>query len=78
MKASDVPESLSITSKPKRKLSGLKIQGAGFPPRKTLYPPRLKLVRGRGRRRQRTGGALGLLAASVTAPILLGLLGKRR
>ena len=44
MKASDIPESLSITSKPKRKLSGLKIQGAGFP-RKTLYPPRLKLVR---------------------------------
>ena len=77
MKASDIPKSLSITSKPKRKLSGLKIQGAGFP-RKTLYPPRLKLVRGRGRRRQRTGGALGLLAASVTAPLLLRLLGKRR
>ena len=77
MKVLDVPESLSITSIPKRKLSGLKIQGAGFP-RKTLYPPRLKLVRGRGRRRRRTGGALGLLAASVTAPILLGLLGKRR
>ena len=77
MKALDIPESLSITSKPKRKLSELKIQGAGFP-QKTLYPPRLKLVRGRGRRRRRTGGALGLLAASVAAPLLLGLLGKRR
>ena len=71
MKASDGPELLSITSKPKRKLSGLKIQGAGFP-RKTLYLPRLKLVRGQGRRRRRTGGALGFLAASVTVQYYWG------
>ena len=77
MKKSDIPSSLSLTKKPFMKSRGLKIQGAGFGKKqiKTLHPPTLRIVRGRGKRR-RTGGALGLLAATVAAPLLLGLLGK--
>ena len=61
------------------KSRGLKIRGAGFGKKthKTLHPPRLRIVRGGRGKRRRTGGALGLLAATIAAPLLLGLLRKK-
>ena len=78
MKKSNIPNNLSITRIPTKHKTGLTLQGAGFRRKhiKTLYPPRLKVVRsGRGRRRKRVGRGLLGLAASVLVPALLSSLG---
>ena len=78
MKKSAIPNNLTITSRPTKSKTGLMLRGAGFRQKhiKVLYPPRLKVVRGKGRRR-RVGRGFGAIAATVGIPMLLKLLGSK-
>ena len=75
MKKSDMPKQLSISSSPIRGKTGLMLRGAGFRRKaiKVLHPPRLKVVRGKGKRKS-VGHGFGALTAMVGVPLLLNLL----
>ena len=77
MKKSDVPKQLSISSSPVRGKTGLMLRGLGFRRKaiKVLHPPRLKVIRGKGKRK-RVGHGFGALA-TVGIPLLLHLLSRR-
>ena len=73
-----MPKQLSISSSPVRGKTGLMLRGVGFTRKaiKVLHPPRLKLVRGKGKRK-RVGRDFRALAAMVGVPLLLNLLSGR-
>ena len=77
MKKSDVPKQLSISSSPIRGEMGLMLRGAGFRRKaiKVLHPPRLKVIRGKGKRK-RVGRGFGALTV-VGIHLLLNLLSGR-
>ena len=52
MKKSDVSKEFSISSSPVRGKTGLMLRGAGFRRKaiKVLHPPKLKVVKGKGKK----------------------------